>query len=90
MLIENAFKTSMLNSLPVRTRVDKPCVRVSLQGFFLPFSIRPTQVFRTRKWWVSMDNAETIAVTIVNLTTPGMSHRVNSTAKPTHKGRWKR
>ena len=21
---------------------------------------------------------------------PGMSHRVNSTAKPTHKGRWKR
>ena len=39
-----------LNSLPVRNRVDKPCGTVSLQGFFLPFSIRPTHVFRTRKW----------------------------------------
>ena len=50
MLIENAFKTSMLNSLPVRIRVDKTSGSVSLQGFFLPFSIRPTHVFRTRKW----------------------------------------
>ena len=39
-----------LNSLPVCNRVDKPCGTVSLQGFFLPFSIRPTHVFRTRKW----------------------------------------
>ena len=39
-----------LNSLPVRNRVDKPCGTVSLQGFFLPFSIRPAHVFRTRKW----------------------------------------
>ena len=39
-----------LNSLPVRNRVDNPCGTVSLQGFFLPFSIRPTHVFRTRKW----------------------------------------
>ena len=39
-----------LNSLPVRNRVDKPCGTVLLQGFFLPFSIRPTHVFRTRKW----------------------------------------
>ena len=39
-----------LNSLPVRNRVDKPCGTVSLQGFFLPFSIRPTHVFRTRTW----------------------------------------
>ena len=50
MLIENVFKTSMLNSLPVRTLADNPCGTVSLQGFFLPFSIRPTHVFRTRKW----------------------------------------
>ena len=39
-----------LNSWPVRNRVDKPCGTVSLQGFFLPFSIRPAHVFRTRKW----------------------------------------
>ena len=30
MLIENVFKTSMLNSLPVRNRVDKPCGTGSL------------------------------------------------------------
>ena len=50
MLIENVFKTSMLNSLPVPNRVDKPYGTVSLQEFFLPFSIRPTHVFRTRTW----------------------------------------